>query len=210
MTGKPKLVLATSNQGKVAELIDLLAEYFEVLPRPPEVAETDEDQPTLVGNARKKATEIAAATGMAALADDTGLFVDAFDGGPGVHTARYAGLGATYEQNVAKLLGALAEIDDGIDNEIEADGQPGRGAQFRTCIALVWPDGREVLGEGSVEGRIAPERRGAGGFGYDPVFVPVEGDGRTFGEMSRAEKARYNHRVRAFDDLLAQLGLAQF
>ncbi len=199
---KPRLVLATTNQGKVAELIDLLSDHFEVLPRPPDVADTDEDQPTLVGNARKKAAEIAAATGLAALADDTGLFVDALDGGPGVHTARYAGLDATYEQNVAKLLDALADI--------EVDRPPGRGARFRTCIALVWPDGRELLGEGSVEGRIAAERRGTGGFGYDPVFVPVEGDGRTFGEMSRAEKARYNHRVRAFDDLLAQIELAEF
>ncbi len=202
MNGKPLLVLATTNQGKVAELIDLLADHFEVMPRPPEVADTDEDQPTLVGNARKKAAEIAAATGLAALADDTGLFVDALDGGPGVHTARYAGVGATYDQNVAKLLDALADVEVG--------GPPGRGAQFRTCIALVWPDGREVLGEGSVEGRIAPERRGTGGFGYDPVFVPIEGDGRTFGEMSRAEKGELNHRVRAFADLLAQLEPDEF
>ncbi|MDA3038971.1 MAG: non-canonical purine NTP pyrophosphatase, partial [Actinomycetota bacterium] len=194
MSDKPVLVLATTNQGKVAELVELLAEYFEVVPRPADVPETDEDQPTLVGNARKKATEIAVATGLAALADDTGLFVDALDGGPGVRTARYAGLGATFDQNIAKLLLAL----DGI----EADGRPGWGAQFRTCIALVWPDGRELLGEGSVEGRIAAERRGSSGFGYDPVFAPLEGDGRTFGEMTRDEKARYNHRVRAFDDLL--------
>ncbi len=131
------------------------------------------------------------------MADDTGLFVDALDGRPGVHTARYAGVGASYEENVAKLLHELAGVG--------TTGSPGRRATFRTCIALVWPDGRECIGEGAVTGIITPERRGSGGFGYDPVFAPVEGDGRTFAEMSQYEKGVLSHRSRALERLLEQL-----
>lgn len=190
---RPRLVLATTNADKLAELVDLLGERYEVVRRPSELPETIEDQPTLVGNATKKAKEIAAATATVALADDTGLFVDALDGRPGVHTARYAGIGATYEQNVSKLLGELAPVVEG------------RGAQFRTCVALAWPDGRLLIGEGMVEGTITEARRGSGGFGYDPVFAPVEGDGRTFAEMDRHEKAALSHRSRALSDLLRLL-----
>jgi XTP/dITP diphosphohydrolase len=190
---RPRLVLATTNADKLAELVDLLGERYEVVSRPSELPETVEDQLTLIGNATKKAVEIATATATVALADDTGLFVDALDGRPGVHTARYAGDGATYEQNVTKLLGELASV------------VKGRGAQFRTCVALAWPDGRVLLGEGMVEGTITETRRGSGGFGYDPVFAPVEGDGRTFAEMARYEKAALSHRSRALSNLLRLL-----
>lgn len=187
------MVLATANPDKVVELEELLGDRFEVQPRPADLAETIEDEDSLEGNAIKKATEVAQATGAWALADDTGLFVDALDGAPGVHTARYAGPEATYEQNVDLLLASLADVqpDD-------------RTATFRTVVALIGPDGAGLTAEGAVDGYIAAQRLGSGGFGYDPVFEPIEGGGRTFSEMSREEKHELSHRSRA----LAALGTA--
>ena len=130
------------------------------------------------------------AEGTAAVADDTGLAVDALGGAPGVHSARYAGDDATYADNVEKLLGALAGVE-----------APARTARFSTVALAHWPDGREVAAIGEVEGVIATEARGAAGFGYDPLFVPIEGDGRTFAEMSAEEKHRVSHRGRAFRTL---------
>lgn len=184
-----RLVLATGNPDKVAELVALLNGRFLVEPRPPDIPETLEDRQTLLGNARKKATEVAAATGAPALSDDTGLFVAALDGRPGVRSARYASENATYEENVSKLLAEL-------------DGSADRSAEFRTVVAIVWPDGRELTAEGSVAGHILTNRRGDRGFGYDPVFVPDEGDGRSFAEMSPSEKGSISHRARALDALL--------
>jgi XTP/dITP diphosphohydrolase len=130
------------------------------------------------------------ATGLPAVADDTGLEVDALGGAPGVSSARYAGDDATYADNVEKLLRELADV-----------GDPARTARFSTVALARWPDGREVAAIGDVEGVIATEARGEGGFGYDPLFVPVEGDGRTFAEMSADEKHRVSHRGRAFRTL---------
>lgn len=188
-----QLVLATGNPDKVAELVRLLGSQFEVAPRPEDLPETIEDQPTLEGNARKKATEVAMATGCPALSDDTGLFVTALDNRPGVRTARYAGENATYEENVQKLLDEL-------------DGAADRTAEFRTVVSIVWPDGQELSAAGSVSGVITDARRGDRGFGYDPVFAPVEADGRTFAEMSLDEKGELSHRARALAALLALLG----
>lgn len=188
----PGLVLASANPGKVAELRDLLGDRYSVEPRPEDLAETIEDGDTLEANATKKAVEVAAHTGRVALADDTGLFVTALDGEPGVRTARYAGENADSEANVAKLLVALADADT-----------DDRTAEFRTVIALAPADGGEVLlARGSVVGRIAESRRGERGFGYDPVFAPVEGDGRTFAEMSIEEKHGFSHRARALQAML--------
>ena len=193
--GPPRLVVASANPAKIAELVDLLGGRYAVEPRPPKLADTVEDGDTLQANALKKAREVASFTGVAALADDTGLFVDALEGRPGVHTARYAGESATSEQNVARLLAEL----DGL-------GDPaGRSAAFATVIALVEPDGTSTVAQGRVAGRIASAPRGEGGFGYDPVFVPLEGDGRTFAEMTSDEKHRYSHRARALQALLHQL-----
>jgi XTP/dITP diphosphohydrolase len=133
---------------------------------------------------------------MAALADDTGLEVDALAGAPGVRSARYAGEGATYEENVAKLLDEL-EKAGAVD---ESD----RGARFRTVVVICFPDGDEIMAEGVVEGSIIPERRGKGGFGYDPVFVP-EGHERTFAEMEPQEKHALSHRGRALSALALEL-----
>ena len=180
------IVLASANPDKVAELGELLGDRFEVLPRPADLADTIEDQETLEANAIKKAVEVAEATGHWALADDTGLFVDALDGRPGVYTARFAGPDATYDENVDKLLTSL----DGVDLDE-------RTATFRTAIALIGPDGSGLTAEGAVEGYISGQRMGSRGFGYDPVFEPAEGDGRTFSEMSREEKHELSHRARA-------------
>jgi XTP/dITP diphosphohydrolase len=179
-----RLVLASANPDKAREIAAIL-EGHELLPRPADVPDVDETGDTLEENARLKAVALAEATGEPAVADDTGLEVFALDGAPGVYSARYAGEGATYADNVAKLVASL-------------DGVADRRARFRTVALACFPDGREVLAEGVVDGTIATTARGDGGFGYDPVFVPAEGDGRTFAEMTPDEKHAVSHRGRAF------------
>lgn len=154
--------------------------------------EVVEDGDTLEANARLKAVAICAATGLAALADDTGLEVFALGGAPGVHSARYAGEDATYADNVDKMLAELEGVDD-------------RRARFRTVAMVVDPDGSEISVEGITDGRIATEKRGSGGFGYDPIFIPDDGDGRAYAEMSLAEKNALSQRGRAFRALAAEL-----
>ena len=196
-----KLVLATANPDKAAEIRAVLLDAgldVELVPRPDDVPEVDETGTTLEDNARLKAVALCEATGLAAVADDTGLAVDALDGAPGVYSARYAGEEATYADNVEKLLGALADVDP-----------PARTARFSTVALARWPDGREVAAIGEVEGTIATEARGEAGFGYDPLFVPDEGDGRTFAEMSADEKHRVSHRGRAFRTLADGLRIVQ-
>jgi XTP/dITP diphosphohydrolase len=183
----PTFVLASANPDKVAEIAAILGDGVVLLPRPAELPDVVEDADTLEGNARLKAVAVSDAVGEAAVADDTGLEVEALGGAPGVHTARFAGEGATYADNVAKLLAEL----DGVAVE-------GRGARFRTVALARFPDGRELVAEGLVDGTISTEARGAQGFGYDPLFVPAEGDGRTFAEMSADEKHAISHRGRAF------------
>ncbi len=188
-----KLVLATANPDKAREITDVLrgaGVTVELLPRPADVPEVDETGDTLEDNARLKALALCAATGLAALADDTGLEVDALGGAPGVRSARYAGDDATYADNVARLLQELREVPVGE-----------RTARFATVAIARFPDGREIAAMGTVEGTIASVARGDGGFGYDPVFVPDEGDGRSFAEMSAAEKHAVSHRGRAFRTL---------
>lgn len=191
-TSLPRLVCASANPDKVAEIAAILADRVELLPRPAEVPDVVEDAATLEGNARLKAVAICDATGLPAVADDTGLEVDALGGAPGVFSARYAGDGCTYADNRAKLLHELAGFDD-------------RRASFRTCVLVRWPDGRELIVDGVCPGAITRVERGARGFGYDPLFVPDDGDGRTFAEMSDDEKHRLSHRGRAFRNLLAAL-----
>ena len=187
------LVLATANPDKAQELAALL-EGFDVVPRPAGLPDVEETEDTLEGNARLKALAVLAATGQAAVADDTGLEVEALGGRPGVFAARYAGPDATYADNVAKLLGEL----EGVPPE-------GRRARFHTVAVALFPDGREIVAEGWVEGTIAESPRGETGFGYDPVFVPDRGDGRTFAQMTQVEKAALSHRGRALRALAAQL-----
>ena len=188
-----RIVLATANPDKAREIEELL-DGFEVVPRPGSLPDVDETGATLVENALLKAHAVCDATGEPAVADDTGLEVDALDGAPGVYAARFAGPTATYDENVAKLLAAL----DGVPPDA-------RRARFRTVAAARFPDGREVVAEGAVEGTITDARRGSGGFGYDPVFIPDDGDGRTFAEMTLAEKQAVSHRARAFSALATAL-----
>jgi XTP/dITP diphosphohydrolase len=188
-----KLVLATANPDKADEIRAVLRDAgvdAELVARPPDVPEVDETGDTLEENARLKAVALCVATGLPAIADDTGLAVDALDGAPGVYSARFAGEAATYADNVEKLVELLRDVPG-----------PDRTARFTTVALAHWPDGREVAAIGDVEGVIAPDPRGGGGFGYDPVFVPLEGDGRTFEEMSAPEKHRVSHRGRAFRTL---------
>lgn len=188
----PRLVSATANPHKMAEIAAILDGLVELVPRPFDVPEAVEDAGTLEGNARLKAASICAATGLPAVSDDTGLFVDALGGEPGVDTAYYAGPQATYAENRAKLLCRL-------------DGVADRRARFRTVVMVVYPDGRELSVEGVCEGMIATGERGERGFGYDPVFMPLEGGGRTFSEMTDEEKNAVSHRGRAFTALVAAL-----
>ncbi len=196
MGGLPRLVCASANPDKVAEIAVVLDGLVELLPRPEGLADVVEDAPDLAGNARLKAVAVCAAAGAAAVSDDTGLEVDALDGAPGVFSARYAGEDAAYRDNVDKLL---AELD-----RVGAVAPEQRTARFRTAVMVVWPDGRELCVEGSVEGVIAAAPMGEGGFGYDPVFIPTERDGRTFAQMGD-EKHEISHRGRAFRALASAL-----
>ena len=192
MSSLPQLVSATANPHKLAEIAGILDGLVELLPRPAHVAEVVEDAGTLEGNARLKATAVCMATGMAAVSDDTGLFVDALDGAPGVDTAYYAGPEATYAENRSKLLAAL-------------EGSAERSASFRTVVMVVWPDGNELVVTGLCQGSIALAELGTRGFGYDPIFIPSDGDGRSFSEMTDAEKNAISHRGRAFTALVTAL-----
>ena len=188
-----RVVCASANPHKVAEIYDLVGGVIDLEPRPKDLSDVAETETTLIGNARLKAIAVGRVTNQPALADDTGLEVDALNGQPGVFTARFAGPSATDEQNRRKLLDALNQNSN-------------RSARFRTVILLLWPDGKEIICEGVCEGSIAPEQRGDRGFGYDSVFVPAAGDGRTFAQMSVEEKHQYSHRAIAFRLLAKRLG----
>ena len=193
-----QVVCASANPDKVAEIAEILAPIgIELLPRPASIAEVIEDADSLEGNARLKARAIATAAGLPALADDTGLEVDALGGAPGVHSARFAGETCSYEDNVDKLLAELGRVG--------ADEESTRSARFRTVARVCWPDGAELAVEGVCEGVITHERRGAQGFGYDPVFAPQGLDGRTFAELQPTEKHMVSHRGRALRALAEAL-----
>jgi XTP/dITP diphosphohydrolase len=185
-----RLLIATMNEGKLREYQRLLAEVrgleLETMASLSMRVEVDEDQDTFEGNARKKATEIAAVAGVACLADDSGLEVDALGGRPGVYSARYAGEGATDAANNEKLLEELRDVPD-----------ERRTARFRCAIVVVDAAGNELAGvDGTCEGRIAHELRGGHGFGYDPLFVP-NGHQQTLAELGPETKNRISHRAKA-------------
>ena len=179
-----RAVCASANPHKVAEIFDLMGGVIDLQPRPEGLADVVEDADTLVGNARLKAVAVCNATGLPALADDTGLEVDALNGAPGVRTARFAGEQATDADNRAKILRELS-------------GKT-RSCRFRTVALLRFPDGREVIAEGVCEGTIADSEMGERGFGYDPLFIARDGDGRTFAQMTVDEKHELSHRGKAF------------
>ena len=189
----PELVVASANPDKVKEISSVLDGLVTLIPRPDHVPDVVEDGDTLEDNARLKAQAILKATGIAALSDDTGLSVDALGGEPGVHSARYSGENATYEENVEKLLQNLAGVPPRL-----------RTARFKTVAMICYPDGSEIIATGVVEGMISESRKGDEGFGYDPVFVPYEGDGSSFAEMGE-EKHSFSHRGRALRNLVEMI-----
>lgn len=191
----PRLVLATRNEHKLRELREILP-GVELEPLPPEVELPPEDGETFAANALIKARATHAATGLPAIGDDSGIEAHALGGAPGVHSARYAGPGASDEANLELLL---RELEDAVD----------RGVAYVCVIAYLDEAGDELLFEGRCEGRLAREPRGSGGFGYDPAFVPRdtgERDLRTMAELSPAEKHAISHRGRAARLLAAHLG----
>ncbi len=190
----PRLAVASKNPDKIKEIEEVLASIglADEIVRGLDWPDVEETGETLEENALIKARAVVEATGLPAIADDTGLEVEALGGEPGVHTARFAGPHATYDENVARVLEVMEGVSD-------------RMARFRTVVALVFPDGVEVVAEGSVEGVITRSRRGSDGFGYDPVF---EVEGRTLAEMTAEEKNQLSHRARAIRGLGESLGLS--
>ena len=208
-----RLVLATANPNKVTEMAELLAALpsdIEVLARPQWVAEVAETGTTFEANADLKAVAVAAAVGEWALADDSGLEVDALGGAPGVRSARYAADLAALGSNWGGTgQGVEAESDYEANRRALAAklaSQPAASsdrARFRCALSLADPTGKVWLrADGVVEGRVTPTCRGENGFGYDPMFIPDDGGGSTFAEMSRAEKASISHRGRALTALI--------
>lgn len=191
-----RVVLATRNAGKIAELQRILAPYdvelvgVDAFPELDDVAETGM---TFEDNALLKARTVSTATGLVAVADDSGLAVDALNGMPGILSARWSGRHGDDDANLELVLGQIADLPD-----------EKRGAAFVCAAAAVAPDGRKVVVEGRVSGTLLRERRGSNGFGYDPIFVPT-GETRTTAEMSAPEKDAISHRGKAFRALADKL-----
>ena len=195
MFRRQTLVLATHNPDKQTEMNAVLSDLgLDVigLDQYPEIDDIPENGTTLLENALIKARAVHLKTGFPALADDTGLEVDALHGAPGVYSARFAGEDATYQDNVKKLLSVMAGVS-----------KQNRTARFRTVVALIDSD-TELWTEGIIEGLITREQRGAGGFGYDPIFEAAD-TGKTFSEMSAAQKNEISHRARALQNMRKKL-----
>lgn len=188
-----RIVVASHNAGKVREINELLHPFGleAVSAADLNLPEPEETEDSFIGNALLKARAAARASGLPALSDDSGLAVDALDGAPGIHSARYAGPDRDFDYAMARL-----------NRDMTASGRPERTARFICALALVWPDGEEVAFEGKVEGEITFPPRGGHGFGYDPVFQPL-GHSISFGEMDPAKKHGMSHRADAFRQLIA-------
>jgi len=188
------IVLATKNRDKVREIQAKIGLQVKLLTLHdiPDMPDVVEDSETLEGNAVKKSLEIYEYTGIPALADDTGLSVDALNGAPGVYSARYAGVNASYDDNVNKLLDEMLAVDE-----------EQRGAEFRTVMAYTDGDGT-LTAVGATRGRITMDKRGLGGFGYDPVFLP-EASELTYSQLDLAEKNRISHRGKAVSAIISLL-----
>lgn len=208
-----RLIVASANPDKAAEINRVLAALIPdlvLVARPISVPDVVEDADTLLGNARLKAQALCTATGVASVADDTGLFVDALGGEPGVFSARYAGDDATYADNCTKLLRELMVVS--------AHTRSARSAVFRTIAIVVWPDGMERWAEGMVSGSIATEPRGVNGFGYDSLFVPDSlavvdesaANELTFAQLGSSVKNQMSHRAQAFAALAPALAAEFF
>ncbi|MEN9932257.1 MAG: hypothetical protein RIS17_830 [Pseudomonadota bacterium] len=187
-----RLVLATHNPGKVVELAELLNPHGLEVVSAGELGlpEPDETETTFIGNARLKALAAATASGLPAIADDSGLCVDALGGAPGIYSARWAGPGKDFTV-------AMARVNEEL-------GDKPRSAHFICALCVAWPDGHTEVVEGRVDGTLVWPPRGGNGFGYDPMFL-MDGKAQTYGEMPRAEKEADNHRARAFSQLVTLL-----
>lgn len=189
-----RLVAATHNPGKARELAALMDGLFEITAAGElGLAEPDETEATFTGNALLKARAAAEASGLIALADDSGLSVRALGGSPGIYSARWAGPDKDFAVAMAKVEQRLEEADT-----------EDSFAWFTSALAVAWPGGPAVVVEGRVDGHLSFPARGTNGFGYDPIFVPV-GYEQTFGEMTHAAKDALSHRTRAFEKLKAAL-----
>ena len=189
-----RLVVATHNPGKAGEIAELFDGRFKIVTAGElGLAEPEETEASFVGNALLKARAAADAAGLPAVADDSGLCVEALDGAPGVHSARWAGPERDFARAIALVEKRLAESE-----------RDDRAAWFVCALALAWPKGPVVVTEGRVDGTLTFPPRGQRGFGYDPIFLP-EGDGETFGEIDPAAKAAISHRARAFAALKTAL-----
>ena len=190
-----RLVVATHNPGKARELAAILENRFELVTAGElGLAEPEETETTFVGNALLKARAAARASGLVAIADDSGLSVAALDGAPGVYSARWAGPDKDFAVAMQK-----------VEARLEATGQDERAAWFTCALAVAWPEeGPMLVVEGRVDGSLVFPGRGSRGFGYDPIFVP-DGHAETFGEMDPAAKDAMSHRARAFEKLKAAL-----
>ena len=189
-----KFILATHNPGKLREMSDILSHLGVEVVSPADVgvtAEVEETGTTFAENAMLKAKAICAASGLPAIADDSGLCVDALNGGPGVYSARYGGEGLDDRGRYMLLLNSMR-------------GQTTRAAHFTCAIACAFPDGKTLTAEGRCDGAIAFAPLGEGGFGYDPVFLVPE-KGKTFGQLTAEEKSAISHRGRALRDFSAKL-----
>jgi XTP/dITP diphosphohydrolase len=200
--GRPqpgRIIAATHNPGKVRELIDLLQPigFTPVSAAELGLPEPEETEDTFRGNAELKAIAAARAAGEVALADDSGLAVDALSGAPGIYSARWAGPQKDFAM-------AMQKVEDSLQAETSADGEIDRRASFVSVLTLAWPDGRTESFEGRVRGTLVWPPRGDKGFGYDPVFV-AEGETETYGEMDPAKKHAISHRAVAFAKLKAWL-----
>ncbi|MGZ8662090.1 MAG: RdgB/HAM1 family non-canonical purine NTP pyrophosphatase [Actinomycetota bacterium] len=197
MTFPERLAIASRNAHKLREIGRICADWpvtwLTVDDHEAPWPDVDEPHDTYLDNALAKAREVAAVLGVPALADDSGLEVDALEGAPGPRSARYAGEDATDAENLDALLRSIADVPP-----------EDRGARYRCVAAVAWPDGREVWTEGTCEGALEAGPRGAGGFGYDPAFVPA-GDERTMAELTEVEKDHISHRGRAFRALRGRL-----
>jgi len=181
-----RVALASANPGKVREIGSILGEGIEVIPPDPAWVAPPEDDATYRGNALAKARSLLELMGMPCIADDSGIEVDALEGEPGPRSARFAGPGATDEANLQKLIAIVRETP------LEQ-----RGARYRCVAVIVTPDGRDRIAEDTVEGTLITEPHGSGGFGYDPIFVPV-GEQRTMAQLTAVEKDAISHRGKAF------------
>ncbi|MBR2380915.1 MAG: RdgB/HAM1 family non-canonical purine NTP pyrophosphatase [Clostridia bacterium] len=190
-----KLIIASNNKHKIYEIKKILGSQFSEILSLSEAGishETVEDGTTFLENAEKKAREIAELSGCPALADDSGICAHALDGAPGVYSARFSGTHGDDEANNRILIKMLSDKED-------------KGAHYTAAVVLAYPDGKIISAEGHMYGRIIDTPRGERGFGYDPIFVPVEDESRTVAEMTDEEKNKISHRARALAELLSKL-----